>query len=122
MSTPAAQALSVAIVDGHGITGHGAADVLRNDPAGRFLVVAVVPRIADLAPGVTGAAYDVCVLDLVGVGSVREIERLLETRQVVVCTASGDWQVRVATTWPGPCCAATSTAPTGRPGCGSRWP
>lgn len=96
MSTPAAQALSVAIVDGHGNSAHGAADVLRNDPAGRFLVVAVVRRIADLAPGVTGAAYDVCVLDLVGVGSVREIERLLETRQVVVCTASGDWQVRVA--------------------------
>ena len=96
MSTPAAQALSVAIVDGHGNSAHGAADVLRNDPAGRFLVVAVVRRIADLAPGVTGAAYDVCVLDLVGVGSVPEIERLLETRQVVVCTASGDWQVRVA--------------------------
>jgi DNA-binding NarL/FixJ family response regulator len=96
MSTPAPQALSVAIVDGHGNSGHGAADVLRDDPAGRFLVVAVVRRIADLAPSVTGAAYDVCVLDLVGVGSVREIERLLETRQVVVCTASGDWQVRVA--------------------------
>jgi DNA-binding NarL/FixJ family response regulator len=96
MSPPVAQVLSVAIVDDHGITGQGAADVLRGDPAGRFRVVAVVRRIADLAPGVTGAAYDVCVLDLVGVGPAREIERLLETRQVVVCTASQDWRVRVA--------------------------
>jgi DNA-binding NarL/FixJ family response regulator len=96
MSPLAATVLSVAIVDDHGLTGHGAAEVLRGDPAGRFRVVAVVRRIADLAPGVTGAAYDVCVLDLVGVGTAREIERLLQTRQVVVCTASEDWQVRVA--------------------------
>lgn len=96
MSPPAATVLSVAIVDDHGINGHGAADVLRSDPAGRFRIVAAVRRIADLASGVTGAAYDVCVLDLVGVGSAREIERLLQTRQVVVCTASEDWQIRVA--------------------------
>jgi DNA-binding NarL/FixJ family response regulator len=96
MSTPPGQVLSVAIVDDHELTGQGAAEVLRNDPAGRFRVVAVVRRIADLAPSVTGASYDVCVLDLVGVGSASQIERLLKTRQVVVCTASEDWQVRVA--------------------------
>jgi DNA-binding NarL/FixJ family response regulator len=96
MSTPTDQVLSVVIIDDHEITGCGAADVLRSDPAGRFRVLAVVRRIADLAPGVTGASYDVCVLDLVGVGSAEEIERLLRTRPVVVCTASDAWPVRVA--------------------------
>jgi DNA-binding NarL/FixJ family response regulator len=95
MSTPA-DLLSVVIIDDHEITGRGAADVLRSDPARRFRVEAVVRRIADLAPGVTGASYDVCVLDLVGVGSVEEIEWLLRTRPVVVCTASEAWPVRVA--------------------------
>jgi DNA-binding NarL/FixJ family response regulator len=96
MSTPADPVLSVVIIDDHEITGRGAADVLRGDAAGRFRVTAVVRRIADLAPGVTGASYDVCVLDLVGVGPAREIERLLKTRPVVVCTASEAWPVRVA--------------------------
>ena len=96
MSTPDDLVLSVVIVDDHEITGRGAADVLRSDPAGRFRVAAVLRRIADLAPSVTGASYDVCVLDLVGVGSTEEIERLLKTRTVVVCTASDAWPVRVA--------------------------
>jgi DNA-binding NarL/FixJ family response regulator len=88
--------LAVVVVDDHWITGQGAADVLRNDPGGRFLVTAVVSRIADLAPAVTGAQYDVCVLDLVGVGSAGQVERMLKTRPSVVCTASEDWRVRVA--------------------------
>jgi len=96
MWTPADLVLSVVIIDDHEITGRGAADVLRSDPAGRFRVAAVLRRIADLAPSVTGASYDVCVLDLVGVGSTEEIERLLKTRNVVVCTASEAWPVRVA--------------------------
>jgi DNA-binding NarL/FixJ family response regulator len=103
MTMPAAGVLSVAIVDDHEIAGRGAADVLRNDPAGRFRVVAVVRRITDLAPQVTGAAYDVCVLDLVGVGSPEQIERLLQTRRVVVCTASEDWEVRVCAWARGAC-------------------
>ncbi len=96
MTAPADRVLSVVIIDDHEITGRGAADVLRSDPAGRFRVLAVVRRIADLAPSVTGASYDVCVLDLVGVGSAEEIERLMRTRPVVVRTASDAWPVRVA--------------------------
>jgi DNA-binding NarL/FixJ family response regulator len=96
MSTPDDLVLSVVIIDDHEIAGRAAADVLRSDPARRFRVLAVVRRIADLAPSVTGAAYDVCVLGLAGVGPVQEIERLLKTRPVVVRTASDAWPIWVA--------------------------
>jgi DNA-binding NarL/FixJ family response regulator len=96
MSTPDDLVLSVVIIDDHEIAGRGAADVLRSDPARRFRVLAVVRRIADLAPTVTAASYDVCVLGLAGVGPAEEIERLLKTRPAVVYTASDAWPVWVA--------------------------
>jgi DNA-binding NarL/FixJ family response regulator len=84
--TAAVRPLRVAVVEDHPLTAAGMQAALAGDDDRRFRVVGSFTSVAGLDPAVSGTAFDVCVLDLVGVGDEREILGLL-ARPAVVCTA-----------------------------------
>jgi DNA-binding NarL/FixJ family response regulator len=84
--------IHVVLVDDHDAVASGMARLLREEP--RLRVIATLRRVSDLR--YLGIGYDVCVLDLVGVGEADELVGLMREVPVVVYTAATDWHVRVA--------------------------
>ncbi|NUS89503.1 MAG: response regulator transcription factor [Streptomyces sp.] len=86
------QPLQVAVVEDHEMTRRGLVDALNDDP--RLTVVSEVDSVRKLR--ISGAEYDVCVADLMGVATAEEFAELVRRSDVVVCTAAEQWRQRVA--------------------------
>ncbi|MGW2326408.1 sigma factor-like helix-turn-helix DNA-binding protein [Streptomyces sp. NPDC001700] len=86
------QPLQVAVVEDHEMTRRGLVAALNADP--RLTVVSAVDSVEGL--DISGAEYDVCVADLMGVGTAEQFADLVRRSDVVVCTAAEQWRQRVA--------------------------
>ncbi|MBO3674886.1 response regulator transcription factor [Streptomyces sp. NEAU-YJ-81] len=86
------QPLQVAVVEDHEMTRRGLVAALNADP--RLTVVSEVDSVEQLE--VSGAEYDVCVADMMGVGTAEQFADLVRRSDVVVCTAAEQWRQRVA--------------------------
>lgn len=84
--------LHVAVVEDHEVTRLGFVQALARDR--RLRVVADTPTVRQLLE--SGAEYEVCLADLVGVGSEAEFSDLVRRTDVVVCTAAEQWRALVA--------------------------
>jgi DNA-binding CsgD family transcriptional regulator len=84
--------LHVAVVDGDLVARHGLVRLLERDP--RLHVMDPVARVTDLSA--SGMHFDVCFLDLFGVGDADEITTLFHGFPSVVCTSARGWRPWVA--------------------------
>ncbi|MBL7490464.1 DNA-binding response regulator [Frankia sp. AgB1.9] len=84
--------LQVAVVEDHEVTRLGFVQALARDR--RLRVVADAPSVRQLLE--SGAEYEVCLADLVGVGTEAEFLELVRRTDVVVCTAAEQWRALVA--------------------------
>lgn len=84
--------LHVAVVEDHEVTRLGFVQALARDR--RLRVVADAPSVRQLLE--SGAEYEVCLADLVGVGTEQELLELVRRTDVVVCTAAEQWRALVA--------------------------
>ncbi|MGW3122936.1 helix-turn-helix transcriptional regulator [Streptomyces sp. NPDC001107] len=82
----------VVVVEDHEVTRGGLVAALKRDR--RLKVVGQMGSLGELAD--SGAEYDVCVTDLMGIGTLEQFTDLVQRADVVVCTAAEGWDHRVA--------------------------